>query len=433
MSDLLLPPLEPAAAPPKAPESFVRRHATGLTVLCFFVAAGGLGVAPLPERVQPVRLQNPEDIQLILDRVLKKPRMTLAKMETPAIPLTEEREGEVVLDEGQSEQAGSPGETAPRLDPLGDVVLAPSAVGQHAPEPGTAMPDASPPTQTRRRDEGTPSKQVSAWRKLASKLGSKAVSVENPCVRFDAEGCTRTALDPFFVSLDAVDREQGGSHATVVTLGNSLIASDHVTDVVRARLVQRFGSGGPGFLLPDRLSKAGGRRVRTGRGDDSWEFHTFAHKPPRRTEFGFTGSMHESTKTGDRVVWKLAGSSRIRLFYLDHQDNPGFSLDVDGRPLQRVTSLRPGVPEDRLLEVELEKPGAQLRLTADGPGVVLYGVALAKDTPGVVWDTIGVPASDASMYVGTDEGIFRRQLQAREPSLVVVMVGGNEIRSLAYG
>lgn len=419
----------------------MRRHATGLTVALFFALSIGLGLLPVPERFQPVKLRERGDAVVIAERVFKKPRMTLAQLEAPS-PRTDEREDEIVLDEpaDQGEAAEPESERAIALASVEagaredlhtiDAEGAEETLDDREASEGEKAPA---PRRMRERKEPKPSKRVLQWRKLAQKLGSRDEKVQNPCVRFDAEGCARTALDPFFASLDAVKAREEGSHATVVTLGNSLIASDHVTDVVRARLVARFGDGGKGFLLPDRLSKAGGRRVRTGRGTDGWDIHTFAQKPPRRDEFGFTGSMHESTREGERITWQLAGATRARLFYLEHKDNPGFSLELDGKPLLTVTPERPDVPEDRVLDVELDKAATSLRLTAHGKGVVLYGVALAKDTPGVVWDTIGVPASDAGMYVATDEGIFARQLAAREPSLVVVMVGGNEIRSLSYG
>ncbi len=433
---------------------FVRRHATGVTVLLLFSAFAALSVLPVPERYQPVRLASASDLEAVVARVFKQPRMTLAKLEAPAPAVGEDPDEEIVLgepaavDSADASAAAAPwsgsevelalaaasSEAAGADDDDGDddtlaSARLPAGLRRGAP----VDDDVAAPKRARDRAERKVSKRVGYWRRLVKKLGGSEVKLDNPCVRFDASGCVRTALDPFFAALDAVDHDERGSHATVVTLGNSLIASDHVTDVVRARLVQRFGSGGKGFLLPDRLSKMGGRRVRTGRGTDGWEIHTFAQKPPRRDEFGFTGSMHESTGAGDRVVWKTFGATRARLFYLEHADNPGFTLELDGKPLLKVAPEHEALAEDRTLDLELERGATTLRLTANGKGAVLYGLALSKDAPGVVWDTIGVPASDASMYVGTDEGIFSRQLQAREPSLVVVMIGGNEIRSLSYG
>lgn len=424
-----------ANVPPPGPlgsrrEPFVRRHATGITVALFLGGGLALGTAPVPDELKPVELSTPDDVLGVATRVFRKPRMTLASLEAPPPADTDEPEEEVAeADEGALEEAAaSDGGPLPEGAPEA-LLTATLDTERRLEEP----PEAASTGRERDRRERPVTERALYLRKLARALEAPGAAIDNPCVAHDERGCLRTALDPFFVSLDAVDDKERGSHATVVTLGNSLIASDHVTDIVRKRLVERFGGGGRGFLLPDRLSKVAGRRVRTGRGTSGWEIHTFAQKPPKRDVFGFTGSAHESTQKGDRVRWSLKGAVRARLFYLDHEGAAPFELDTDGKRLARVEPSAHDGPKDRILDLELPSGATTLSLTAEGPGVVLYGVALAKDKPGVVWDTIGVPASDASMYVGTDEGVFTRQLQAREPSLVVAMIGGNEIRSLSYG
>jgi lysophospholipase L1-like esterase len=382
----------------------------------FFVVCGVLSVAPgVPDRYRPVDLTSFTEVEAVAQRVLRKPRMTFAQLAPEPEGLDEEEESFAVDDPVGDE----PGVDAEKI--------ALDTPPQDEPSPGAV------PRRLRDRSPAKATKKVAYLRKLSKTLEAPGASVENPCVRFDEKGCTQTALDPFFATLDAVDARESGAISTVVTLGNSLIASDHVTDVVRARLAHRFGDGGRGFLLPDRLSKVAGRRVRFFNDTATTEIYTFAQKPPKRSEFGFAGSMHESTKADDRITWKLKGAASARLFWLDHEGAAPFRLEVDGQPLSTVEPQRPEEPTDRIVDVELPPGGKSLVLTAAGPGVVLYGVALERAEPGVVWDTIGVPASDAAMYVSTDAELFGRQLAAREPSLTVVMIGGNEIRSLAYG
>lgn len=406
---------------------FFRRHATGVTVALFLGSALLLSVAPLPPMVQPLTLASADDVDAALARVFKKPRMTLASLEETPEP------DELTASPDDDDARPLPPEPTPRpasatSHPSSD---APAAVLTAMLDPGRALP--SPAPEPRSRTAKPPSPAALANQSIAQSVGAPGAAIENPCLAFDAQGCQKTALDPFFVALDDIEQKTRGSHATVVTLGNSLIASDHVTDVVRAQLAERFGSGGRGFLLPDRLSKIAGRRVRTGKGSEGWEIHTFAQKNPKRNAFGFSGSAHESSRRGDRIRWRTDGAQFARLFYLDHAESSPFALSANGQTLMRVApDPQRATAEDRVLDLELP-PGAKwLELVADGPGVVLYGVALARAAPGVVWDTIGVPASEARMYVEADAGIFARQLAAREPSLVVVMVGGNEIRSLAY-
>ncbi|MCP4503877.1 MAG: hypothetical protein GY822_28455 [Deltaproteobacteria bacterium] len=423
------PPLPPSDRRP----SFWRRHATGLTVMLFLVVSGVLSVAPVPAFLKPVDLTTPEERFAAWDRVTKPPRMTLASMEQS----DEQAEQALLAEIGEGDAgvaliAESSSSTDAGIDVRNEAHLTSTLPpSEHSQPSSTSI----------KRGLKTASKKTKLLRRLARLLKAPGAGVENPCTKTGAEGCERTALDPFFASLDAVDRGEEGSHVNVVTLGNSLIASDHVTDIVRERLVSRFGDGGRGFLLPDRLAKTAGRRVRTGRGTPGWEIHTFAQKRPTRKAFSFAGSTHESSKKGDRIRWQVRGATQARIFWLDHPKNPGFVVEADGK---KVFSAKGGqLPNDALMgdgtvgvdhidDFEVPLGTKHLVLKTKGAGVVLYGIALTKDAPGLSFDTIGVPASDAAMYLSTDKALFQRHLASREPNLMVMMLGGNETRSLSY-
>ena len=397
-----------------ASAGFFSRHATGLTVLIVGTFIIGLGVAPVPDRYKILKLSNFVELKAISKRVLRKPKLTFASRDKPAI------------------LQGDGDEKAP--------VLAPEASALDAPLLTATLPKLVPSTladEKRARVEPPQTGRALALRRLAVQLKAEGTTVDNPCIKKGPTGgCDKTALDNFFAALDAVAQKRSGAAATVVTLGNSLIASDHVTDIARERLVEEFGSAGRGYLLPDRLSKLGGRRVRTGRGTPGWIIHTFAQKKQKRSDFGFAGSMHESSVKGDRIRWRTDGARRVEVFWLDHKRAAPFVVSaVTKRGKQRIMRVqpeRPGAPDDKVLELELPDDAKQLVVTAEGKGVVLYGAALSNEVPGVTWDTIGVPASDAAMYMGVEEARFKRQLKARDPALVVAMIGGNETRSLAF-
>jgi lysophospholipase L1-like esterase len=429
---------DPKTALPRSPlgtrrETFTEAHATGLTIVLFGVTALALGIIPsVPHELRPIDLSSEEKQVATVERILKKPRMTLALPE----PEADAEDGEDPLLAAGEEEVPLVDDTAPIQDgtpPPGSdlalVALDPSTPELTAQLPREGVPDDARQGDKRARLGMKETASSAALKKLATAIGASGGSVENPCVRPAGDGCARTALDPLFQALDDVADGVDGSHATVVTIGNSLIASDHVTDIVRARLVERFGDGGKGFLLPERLGPAG-RRVRTGLSSSDWTVHTFAQKPAQRPVFGFTGSSHESQKKGDRVTWSLAGANHARLFYLDVKEGAPFRVEVDNTVLARVKGDGDGA--DKTLDFEIPDGAKKLHVVAEGPSVVLFGVALTKNAPGLSWDTIGVPASESAMFAATDEGIFTRQLLAREPNAVVVMMGGNEIRSLAF-
>lgn len=412
-----------------------RQWATAATIVSFLVVGGALGAAPnLPDWARPVDLSSLESTEAIVSRIVAKPKMTLASMDET----DEQRDEALVADAAKDIDGQTVDESGPEATPKDENALTFINIDDDPKKP-TATDD------RRQRTEPKASKKTAILRRIARKLKAPGTTVENPCVKHGPNGCLQTALDPFFVALDAVADDVSGSQATVVTLGNSLIASDHVTDRVRARLVREFGDGGRGYLLPDRLSKLAGRRVRTGRGTAGWDIHTFAQKKPGRRGFGFAGSMHESTKRNDRIKWTFKRANAAKIFWLDHPKSPGFRVEVDGKVVHReaasfkkkksewMTFADGGVGKDRTIDIEIPEGAKTLSVIAKGKGVVLYGAAIEGDQSGVTFDTIGVPASDASMYLKVDPGIYARQLQARDPSMFILMLGGNETRSLSFG
>jgi lysophospholipase L1-like esterase len=59
-------------------------------------------------------------------------------------------------------------------------------------------------------------------------------------------------------------------------------------------------------------------------------------------------------------------------------------------------------------------------------------VVLDRPDPGLVLDTLGVPAADASLFLQADEEMVAQQLQSRAPALVLIMLGGNEVKRLQW-
>jgi lysophospholipase L1-like esterase len=403
-----------------------------VTVGLFIGTCAILAVAPVPMWAKPFELRTVEDAARITKRVFATPRMTLRHVEEKlAGGGTDGRDapdgaGIEALDLEERELLTTRDATAD-VDALGSTG-------------GLAEPVARERRQALGIDRAMVVARVTSPR--AEHFRAQARSVNAPGAPID----DAAHLQSFFATLDAVAAGDESARADVIVLGNSLIASDHVTDVVRARLVERFGDAGRGFLLPDRLSKVAGRRVRTGEGSPGWIIETFAQAPPpagaaKLGPFGFTGSLHASTVPGDRIAWKLDGAQRARLFYLEHPGQPTMRLDAKSAAgtttVARIEGLSAtaGIPaQDESVDVELPVGAAELTLVAEGRGAKVYGVALEKDRAGVILDTIGVPAASARLYVDAVDGdVYARQMRHRDPSLVIAMLGGNEVRSLRYG
>lgn len=282
------------------------------------------------------------------------------------------------------------------------------------------------PSASRRLPE--PSEGEQALSRLAAALKAPGASVENPCVAWTGPFCTRTVLDPFFTALD--DLRSGTSTSTVklTAFGNSLIAGDRIIDIVRDQFARRFGDGGRGLLLIDRLADYG-PRTRTGVAE-GWGVHTVGELKESPWPFGLTGVVHVSSSPRARSRFSLSGETRGTLFWVDRSAGP-LELRVDGKPLLQTEPQNAG--RHQQADFTLPPDAKTLELIAHARGTALQGLALDKPGPGIVLDTLGVPSADASLFLRADEAMVTDQLRARSPALVLVMLGGNEVKRLQWG
>lgn len=280
---------------------------------------------------------------------------------------------------------------------------------------------------------GSPDKANEAaraeFRVLARKLRAPGATIEDPC-RAQAEGaCSQTALTPFFKALGELTRAEAKTPVVVAAVGNSLIAADKVVDRVRARLVERFGDGGRGLLLAERIGSYG-PRTRTGTSPGGWEPRHLGELDMPPLVFGVTGVYHRATKANARTRFRLHGERRGTLWWLDAPRAGALSIYADGK---RVARTRPrGTGQAKSVSWEQPAQARTLEIVAEREGAVVMGVVLQHERPGVVLDTLGVPSADASLLLRADERIIRDQWQERSPRLVMLLLGGNETKRLEW-
>ncbi len=257
-------------------------------------------------------------------------------------------------------------------------------------------------------------------------VGARGGVVEDPCLSWVGDTCVKRALTTFFASLDETGRKQGQTRMSV--FGNSLIASDRIVDIWRDRFIERFGDAGRGFVLADRMAPYGGRS-RTGVGARGWETYNIAQGPFGPWPHGLLGVLHFSSGYA-RTTWWLQGARRARLFWLDHEQAPPLEISVDDQAPVVVEPTATG--GGRMLTVDVPEGAKALRLKVPRGRAVVYGATFEKQAPGIILDTLGVVASDSSIFLKEDEALFSQQLAAADPDLVAVMLGGNETKRIAW-
>ncbi|WP_224369442.1 GDSL-type esterase/lipase family protein [Hyalangium versicolor] len=265
--------------------------------------------------------------------------------------------------------------------------------------------------------------------KLAAALKAPGAAVENPCTEWAGPFCARTTLDPFFSALDGLRSGNSASKVTLSAFGNSLIASDRIVDIVRDDLSRMFGSGGQGLLLIDRIADYGGR-VRTGNSASGWIVRTVGDIQPSSWPLGMAGVVHVSDTPRARARFALSGEKQGTLFWVDKDAGP-IELRVDGKLLLETSPKNEGHSQQTAFT--LPEGSTSLEIIAHKKGTAVHGIVLDRPTPGIVLDTLGVPAADASLFLHAEEEMVADQLRSRDPTLVLIMLGGNEVKRLQWG
>jgi lysophospholipase L1-like esterase len=264
---------------------------------------------------------------------------------------------------------------------------------------------------------------------LATTLGAPGAYMENPCVAWAGPFCVRTALEPLFAGWDGLSAETASSRVTISAFGNSLIAADRIVDIVRERLVHQFGDGGRGLLLVDRLADYG-PRSRTSHSAAGWDVFTVGDIKRSPWPLGLTGVVHVSNTPKARARFELSGEAQGSLYWVDKGAGP-IELRVNGQVL--VTTAPANTGRQQRTDFTLAPDAKTLEVIAHKKGTAIHGLALDQARPGLVLDTLGVPAADASLFLQAEEQMVVEQLRSRAPALVLMMLGGNEVKRLQWG
>jgi lysophospholipase L1-like esterase len=380
----------------------LKAKSTGWTIVLTAALALGLSLAPLPEAFRPIpSLGRDAPLEQRLATTFLPRALLGGKAASPPV---------------DEMMAGVPTQPPPEesIPPEDETTPTPDEERPTATAPPSDLEGLS--TLTRAR--------ALSLEALREKMGAQHVDIELGCRRMGASGCEESGLAPFFAALNELREDRRRNPVRVVHLGDSLIASDHITDVIRARLQERHGSGGKGFLYIDRPTGAG-RTVRAGSASEGWQITRIIDRNYPKDKLGMTGVAFASGGAGAQSAkFSVEGARYAELFFQTQPGGGTVQFSADGKPLQRLLT-RFEFPGPAFSRFALPEGTKTLSLQALGK-VELHGLSLESGLPGIVYDTVGLPGATAEVFLRAQRGAFRSQLRHRKPSLVVLMVGGNE-------
>jgi lysophospholipase L1-like esterase len=117
----------------------------------------------------------------------------------------------------------------------------------------------------------------------------------------------------------------------------------------------------------------------------------------------------------------------VDVFFWAHPDGGSVQLIVDDvRKALIPTGAKEPAPGYFALKLDDGPHSVELRPAGDGP-VTLFGLALERDTPGVVVDALGINGARAAAQLRWNEKIHASNLARRRPDLVVLAYGTNAL------
>ncbi len=214
--------------------------------------------------------------------------------------------------------------------------------------------------------------------------------------------------------------------------GDSIVAGDRVSSAARQVLQARFGDAGHGYLLlrsPTKFYHRQGVRVWRNK---YWRLASFLYRYLKNGHYGYAGALTWSINPGARVNFRLRKEgkmggrvSRLRLYYEQSPRGGFLNLSV-GRVKAGRVSTRGAVGRGGVQTVRFKETSRTLRLEHGGGGAVrLYGVALERSGPGVVFDGLGMVSTAFPNLLKLPARHWHRQLRQRKVSLVVFQYGAN--------
>jgi lysophospholipase L1-like esterase len=236
-----------------------------------------------------------------------------------------------------------------------------------------------------------------------------------------------TALRAFHEALRRAALGEG--QARVVVYGASHVAGDLAIGTLRRALQAEFGDAGHGFVLPvhpwptyrhsDVVIESNHRR---------WRVHRVHAGSDEVGRYGLAGVAltTSSARAYGRVHTGEHTASRFELFYWREPGGGTIEVRIDGRLARRIPtrSVESG-PAYALFTVPDAPHAFEIRARGDGP-VTIFGVAIEREVPGVVVDTLGINGARAANQLLWEETLWREHIRRRAPDLVVLAYGTNE-------
>lgn len=239
------------------------------------------------------------------------------------------------------------------------------------------------------------------------------------------------ALDNFYLRLRKTKAKESGGITRIMHYGDSVITSDLISGTMRRKMQADFGDSGHGFIL---IAKAWDwyfhNDVIQGAGE-GWSSSRITGPFNKDLAYGiggvsFVGSPGATawygTSTGQTYGKKV---SRFDVYYMETPTGGDVELKSNDGRTERL-STKGDSKASKIKSFAVPDGEAKLTLKVVSGSPRLFGVALERDNPGVVYDALGANGGRGELLGNMDGAHWREQMDLRDPSLVILNYGTNE-------
>jgi lysophospholipase L1-like esterase len=241
------------------------------------------------------------------------------------------------------------------------------------------------------------------------------------------EDPSNQAMLGFYQSLERAF--QGEWVTRIVHYGDSHVAADILTGALRRQLQLCFGEAGPGFVLPGRPWPGYSRAGVTSQTSEGWQTDGLTQASLAADgRLGLAGVSLSTKRPGEWITLTAAGNY-FDIYVLKQPGGASISVSLDGVERKRNVSLASRANESACIEIIAaigKVHTIEIRTTSAGSARI-FGIAIELNSSGLVYDALGINGARASRPLRWDWKVLAGSLERRDPDLIVVAYGSNEV------
>jgi lysophospholipase L1-like esterase len=236
-------------------------------------------------------------------------------------------------------------------------------------------------------------------------------------------------LYPFYHSLEIARAKQG--IARILHYGDSPTTADSITADMRSLLQEKFGDAGHGFILIAKPWPWYGHRGVEVHGS-GWKIEAASQNRSKDGYHGLGGVSFTGSPGAVSNIHLETPHSRVEVEFLRQPEGGVFTVSAGDTLLGTVETE--GEKEPGFAQFPLpEGNGTDVTVAVKSGSVRLFGASFEKDSPGVIYNSLGVNGGQIQMVLRFyDRTQWTEQLQHQKPDLVILNYGTNESSFASY-